>query len=383
MEQQIKTTFAILGGGIAGLSTAIALKKIGIDALVLEAAPEFKPVGAGITLAVNAMKAYDHLGIKEEITSAGRPFKILDLLTQEGKVISKTDTGLIEDHYTNIAIHRRNLHDRLLAQLDRDQIKNGKRTHSFVKKDDQYQIECKDGTTIEAKYVIIAEGIHSPIRQQLLPNAKQRYSGYTCWRGIADNSQLEWNQTSETWGKKGRFGIVPLKDDQLYWFAVVNGPEESEELKKTDRLQLFEWFGNYHYPIKAIIEATQEKNIFHNDIKDLQPITQFAFDNIVLVGDSAHATTPNMGQGACQAIEDAVILAECLKKHSIASEAFRAYENKRIKRTHFIVNQSWKIGKVGQWEHPVMIRLRNALFRLLPASFFHKQIREVYNFQVN
>jgi len=381
MEVQ-KTTFAIIGGGIAGLTAAIALRKMGIEATVFEAAPEFKPVGSGIMLAVNAMKAYEHLGLYQEILNAGEPFNGLVVLSQSGKVLSKTNTDKLENKLTNVAIHRAALHEVLLSKLDKSMVITGKRSADINITPEGNKVTFEDGTSVIADYVIAAEGIHSPIRGKLFPGSQKRYSGYTCWRGIADNTEARVDTPSETWGKNGRFGMVPLANNKVYWFAVKNAPEDSSEMKKYGLDNLLENYKNYHPLVNKVISATNNEHLILNDIHDLSPINQYAFYNIVLIGDAGHATTPNMGQGACQAIEDAVVLANCLKNNSSVEEAFRRFEEKRLKRTHFIVNQSWKLGKMAQWENPFAIGLRNFIFSSMPASVTNKQIKNIYDFKI-
>ncbi|XOV92542.1 MAG: FAD-dependent monooxygenase [Bacteroidota bacterium] len=379
-----KTTFLILGGGIAGLSAAIALQQKGIESLVAEAAPEFKPVGAGLVLAANAMKAYKLLGIDSEIFNAGNKLNQFDILDHQGKIISSTSIDTVGDGTPNVAIHRGSLHGVLLDQLNPGQILNGYRTREIKKMDFGYKIIFDNDQEIIADYVIAAEGIHSVTRNQFFPGSKVRYAGYTCWRGIAENVlELPLLRATETWGPAGRFGIVPVGDGKVYWFAVINGPADSSRFKAFDKKDLLEVFEAYHDPISSVIQFTDEKSIIHNDIYDLKPIKKFAHENVILIGDAAHATTPNMGQGACQAIEDAIILAECIKANSVISEAFQQFERQRIKRTHMIVNRSWTMGKIGQWENPIMVSLRNFLLRTTPASIAKKQLEAVYDFKLN
>ena len=382
MNKHQTSLFAIIGGGIAGLSTAIALKRIGIEVTVFEAAPEFQPVGAGIMLAANAMKAFAHLGIDDKISRAGRSFNSQAVLSQSGKTITRFQTDAITKDFTNVAIHRGDLHQVLLEQLDPSQVFTGKRSTGIKSTHKGYVVSFADGTSVLAKYVIVAEGIHSTIRQSLLPEAEKRYSGYTCWRGIADNSELNITEPTETWGCNGRFGLVPLNDHQLYWFAVKNAPESSEEMKK---YTLDDLLGNYKYYHRAIgqaLKATPEKNILLNDIHDLNPIDRYAFGNVVLIGDAAHATTPNLGQGACQSVEDAVVLADCLLHDSLVQDAFQSFERKRLQRTHFIVNQSWQMGRIGQWTNPAAMWIRNCIIRSLPDAIALNTVKKVYDFRI-
>jgi 2-polyprenyl-6-methoxyphenol hydroxylase-like FAD-dependent oxidoreductase len=138
---------------------------------------------------------------------------------------------------------------------------------------------------------------------------------------------------------------------------------------------LLKHFGQFHSPIPEIIRHTKDDQLIWNDIIDIKPLKQFAFGNIVLMGDAAHATTPNMGQGACMAIEDAAILANVLATSESVESAFFAFEQRRIKRTTSIVNRSWQLGRIAQWENPMLIGIRNSLLRLTPPSVAEKQAK--------
>ncbi|EMS33128.1 Salicylate hydroxylase [Mariniradius saccharolyticus AK6] len=376
----MKTDFLIVGGGIAGLTTAIALKKIGIHAILAEASPEIRAVGAGLALAANAMQALRQIGISEAVIPLGRELKAFTIYDQKGKPISKTNTDPANSRFgiSNFTIHRAALHSALLARLDAGQVLTGKRSKDIAEEGDAYRVDFEDGSSITAENVIVAEGIHSPIRKKLLPTSKIRYAGYTCWRGITDNPSLQIEETSETWGAKGRFGVTPLANGQVYWYACINSPHANSTLKDWGKKELMEVFKDFHTPIPQVLSATRPERIIWNDILDLEPIDRFAFGRIVLVGDAAHATTPNMGQGACMAIEDAAVLASCLSKNTDVAEAFSAFEKRRLKRTHNIVKTSWTLGKVAQWENSLLRAIRDKAFRMIPAKQRQKQIEALY-----
>lgn len=369
------TEFLILGGGIAGLATAIALQKIGKEVLVAEASESFRPVGAGIALAANAMKSLSKLGVAEAIVPRGNKLTDFSIYDNRGKVISKTHAD--NPDYGNFTIHRADLHTALLSFLDEKRLLTGRKSSHFAKETAGYTVFFENSSTISAKYLIVSEGIHSPIRRQLLPEVNPRYAGYTCWRGIADNSQLQLNETFESWGKKGRVGIVPLKNQQIYWFACMNTSQANSDKKYFRKEDILDHFRDFHYPIPEVLASTSSPLIW-NDILDIPPLPQFAFGEILLIGDAAHATTPNMGQGACMALEDAAILMACLKKRTSTSEVFLEFEKRRIARTRQIVNQSWTLGKIAQLENPLAIWIRNLAFRILPASVNQRQLEKLY-----
>ncbi|MBC6493002.1 FAD-dependent monooxygenase [Flavihumibacter stibioxidans] len=375
-----QTEFTIIGGGIAGLTTAIALQQTGIKAAVFEAAPVIRPVGAGLVLAANAMKAYQHLGIAEEIIRAGTRLKQFSIYNEHGRMISHTDSEKPSLKYgiNNFTIHRAELHRVLGSRLEPGQIRLGKRAIDIVPDADGYRVLFEDNREHYTKYLIVADGIHSPIRKKLLPQSRIRYSGYTCWRGIADNRRLQVRESSETWGLKGRFGIAPLAGDIIYWYACINAPQNNPAFRNYTVEDLHHLFKDFHEPVGEIILQTRKDQLIWDDICDLEPIGQFAFGNLVLIGDAAHATTPNLGQGACQAIEDAVMLAADLKSHSMVADAFRSFEQKRMKRTRRIVELSWQMGKIAQTENPMLAGIRNTLFRLMPAAVNERQLKMLY-----
>ncbi len=374
-------TIAIIGGGIAGLTTAIAFQKAGYAPVVFEAAETLKPVGAGLGLAANAIKALAKLGIKDKVVEKGRILSSFTIKDEKDKTITYTDSVKISRDYglDNFTIHRAALHEALLSEIPKAQLYTGKKCTDIIVQESNIQLLFKDGSSFNTDYLIAADGIHSPVRQKLVPASVPRFAGYTCWRAVIDNNTLKIDNSYEIWGSKGRFGAVPLADNKLYWFSTVNSTPNNARFKNFTLLNLKDWFKEYPVEIKAILSQTSEDALIWNDIIDLKPIPQYAFGNILLLGDAAHATTPNMGQGACQAIEDAAVLYDELLKGGELSSVFLRFEKRRLKRTHFITNQSARIGKIAQATHPLMIKVRNALFRSIPGNIKDKQFKKLYN----
>lgn len=378
---------AIIGGGIGGLCTAIALQRIGLHVKVYESASQIKPLGAGLVLAANAMKALFEIGVGQDVLHAGNILSSFEILSQQGRVITKTNSLKVSKQFgtDNVTIHRADLHAILLQQLTPQTLELGKVCTQVVQKQTRVEVGFKDGTSTSADCLIATDGIHSIIRQNLLPHSKPRYAGYTCWRAVISGypAHFETTRATETWGTKGRFGIVPLPKNRIYWFVCLNAPRADTRMTHFTVKDLFREFKEYHPPIPQILELTQDNQLIHNDISDLKPIKQFAFGRIVLAGDAAHATTPNMGQGACQAIEDAIVLANCFKNNTSVEQAFRAFENKRLERTTRIVNTSWHIGKMAQVENSFIAAARNTLLRLVPDTLNEKQLHFLYNVDFN
>jgi len=138
-------------------------------------------------------------------------------------------------------------------------------------------------------------------------------------------------------------------------------------------------FKDYHAPIPQLLALTTEKDLLWNDIEDIRPLQQLAFNRILLAGDAGHATTPNMGQGACQAIEDAAVLANCLNQNETIVQDFKTFEKIRLPRTTKIVNTSWTLGKLAQLTNPVLTTFRNFALKMTPQKINEKQMDYLFD----
>jgi 2-polyprenyl-6-methoxyphenol hydroxylase-like FAD-dependent oxidoreductase len=377
---------SIIGGGIAGLTTALALRQIGVRVSVYEASPEPKPLGAGIALAANAVKAFELLGIREHVLASGQPFESFAILDRRGRVITQTDHfATVEKYHVlgSFSIHRADLQRILLERLGGVPLHRGRACVGVAQTTEHVTLRFGDGSTETADYVIAADGIHSAIRRQLVPEWALRYAGYTCWRGVtgAVPGLVDSRRATETWAPEGRFGIVPLRDGRVYWFACLNAEQAPDriasdaryrEFTKTDLLDVF---GGLHVPVAELLRRTPDERILHHDILDFKPLKRLAFGRVLLLGDAAHAMTPNLGQDACQGIEDAVVLQHLACQYPDDwGRVFRRFERLRLPRTTTLVNRSYALGKIAQLRNPWLVALRNAAFRLTPASVTNRQI---------
>lgn len=373
---------AIIGAGIGGLTTAIALQQKGFDVKIFESASEIRPVGAGIVLAANAMKGLQILGLQDEIMAKGHIVDTFSIVDEKLNTLSEVYAKRFFERYGigNFTIARYDLHHILANKLKPETLFLGKQVIDFEQDEKSCSVTFIDGSTEICDAIIATDGINSKIRQKLLPTAQKRYAGYTCWRAITDVRDIDcdFKKAFECWGAKGRFGFVPISDTHIYWFLCVNTSEQNEDFKHLKAQDLQERFKQYAFPIPQVLGATKDENILLNDIVDLKPIKQFAFGKVLLAGDAAHATTPNMGQGACQAIEDAMILRKYISNGKPIESVFTDFETNRLPRTTEVVNRSWSIGKMAQLENPTLIKLRNLIVRYTPESLSEKQYKFLY-----
>ncbi|HZS05457.1 MAG TPA: FAD-dependent monooxygenase [Blastocatellia bacterium] len=376
MAGEIKRAI-IIGGGIGGLATAIALRRIGIEVAIYERAPAFGEVGAGLTLWANAIRALRELGLAEPVIARGARVQRGALLDRRGRALSSSATGELEKLFgePTIAIHRARLHEVMLAAIPEDCVRPGETCAGFEQDANGVTARFESGHTDRADLLIGADGIQSVIRHQMLPHVKLRYSGYTAWRAVVTtDDEVALGTTSESWGCGSRFGRLAVSGNEVYWFATGN-TEEGQKLRPAEtKGSLLERFRGWHYPVEELLKATPAEAILHNDIYDIEPMPQWSCGRVTLLGDAAHPTTPNLGQGACQAIESSVVLARSLKGADNPAEALRRYEAERMPRTAWITEQSRQIGRLGQLENKFACALRNLAVRLTPDSVTRKRL---------
>ncbi len=368
----------IIGAGIGGLTTAIALEQKGIKTRIFEQAERIKPVGAGIILANNAMQVYEKLGLRKVIEENGNPISSMNITKSNLNPLSKIDLTYFEQKHNtkNIAIHRGILQQILLNKLKSTEINLNHKLTSIVENTNGYYLEFENGEQIQSSTVLGADGLNSIVRQNIFPNNSIRNANQICWRGVTEYelpAKFK-NELNEAWGKSERFGFVQIAENKVYWYALKSFKNNKSKFSIND---LEQYFSEFNSVVKDIIKSTKKEQINTAEISDLKPTSIWYKDNVCLIGDAAHATTPNMGQGACQAIEDAFVLSECLDKYEI-TQAFSKYQKLRLPKAHQVVKASWVLGKMAHISNPILIGLRNQMLRLTPSSINRKQNEQIF-----
>jgi 2-polyprenyl-6-methoxyphenol hydroxylase-like FAD-dependent oxidoreductase len=292
--------YTIIGAGIGGLTTALAFEKKGIAYQLFEKAPVLNEVGAGIWLAPNALQVLESFGVLDEIQSKGNSIDRITIGKPNLEPLSDNVQDTIQEKfgYTTVAIHRATLQKILFDKIPKEKITLNKGFHSFSHlSSGKTAILFEDDSTIETDFLIGADGINSKVRKQLFPKSSTRYTGQTCWRGVADirlDSEYD-HRGYELWGNQIRFGISRVAKNKVYWFAVALAEQNSKEDSDLVKENLIKKFSEFHPLITTLISSTSLDKILKNDINDLKPLDKWYKDNICLIGDAGHATTPNMG----------------------------------------------------------------------------------------
>lgn len=364
---------AIVGAGIGGLCVGLGLLRSGRDIAIYEQSPTVGRVGAGLTLWANALKALGQLGLAERVIDKGIEIEQSFIRDWRGKTLAFSPTGQFAGRFAapTIGIHRADLHQILLEAVGQPQLHFGRRFVRFEQDEQGVTLHFEDGQSERADLLIGADGLQSRVRQGLFPAGQPRYAGYTAWRGLApvSDEQMKRGLAFESWGYGQRFGALRVSREGVYWFATQNVPAGQPLPLAQRQTYLQQQFSGWHAPISTLLAATPADAFLQNDIYDLPPLPRWFDKRVVLLGDAAHATTPNMGQGACQAIESAVFLAHCLAIGPTPGAAFAAYQKGRQSRTAWIASQSWRIGQMGQLQNRWLCAIRNLSLRLMPPAF--------------
>jgi 2-polyprenyl-6-methoxyphenol hydroxylase-like FAD-dependent oxidoreductase len=365
----------VVGGGIAGLSAAIALGRTGQEVVVLERAPRVDPLGAGITLFGNAMRALDRLGVGEAVAARGAPAMRSAILTCEGRELTHVPSDLLEG---TIALHRADLQAELAAAGG--EVRLGAQVTAVEQGDESVVAIAAEGGAERGDLLVGADGLSS-VARRAIAEAPIRYAGYTAWRGVSP-VPVEPGRLTESWGVGERFGLVDIGRGRTYWFATKNAPEGERDEPDGRKAEIVRRFSGWHEPIAAVAEAADESAILRNDVYYLEPLPGWSSGRVVLVGDAAHATTPGVGQGAAQAIEDAVVLADRLTRGDDLATALAEFEAIRRPRANAVLRMSRRVDKAAQLATPLAWRLRNALVRRLPERAQRRQLGPLVRYEL-
>lgn len=351
----------IIGAGIGGLVAAAGLQADGHEVTVFERRDEPGAIGAGLTLFGNAFSALDAIGLGGPVRAVSAD-ALGRLRSGQRRPSGRWLVAVPPGAGPAVrSMHRADLHRALLDRLRAGTVRTGAAAHV-----DPHgaPVVAAGGAAERFDLVVAADGVRSEARQAWGLDRGLRYAGYTAWRGVTDSRGHLADEAGETWGAGARFGIVPLPDARVYWFAVLGAPEGTDF--GDERAALRRTFGRWHAPIPALLDATPD--LLRHDIHDLAALpASFVSGRGLLLGDAAHAMTPDLGQGAGQAIEDAATVVLLLRRGGGLDDVLRRYDGVRRRRAKQLWRGSRLAGRVAQASAPAAVTVRDGLMRAVPA----------------
>ncbi|WP_454084756.1 FAD-dependent monooxygenase [Georgenia sp. Marseille-Q6866] len=368
-------TGVVVGGGIGGLAAAIALGQAGWDVTVLERSAEGGEIGAGLTIMANGQRALRELGLADAVRAAAAPQGGGGLRDPSGRWLARVDGAALERELgpSVVGIHREQLHRVLRDALPAGALVTGAEvldvtagppaTVSFVRGGERH--------TLTADVVVGADGIRSAVRRTLWPDHPgPAHTGVTAWRSVtADRWPLDL-VGPVTWGPGTEFGTVPLVDGRVYWFAAVAGAPVGHRF--ADEVgHLRRRFAGWHAPIPELLAAAEPGAVLRHDLQHLAvPLPSYVTGAAALLGDAAHAMTPNLGQGAAQALEDAVVLGRAVARYEgDVPAALRVYDRTRRPRSQAVARASRWSGRFGhELRSAPLVAVRDLMVRATPAT---------------
>ena len=381
---------AIVGAGIGGLCTAIGLQRAGAQVTVFEKAAEVRAGGSGLSVFANGLRALKSLGLEAQfaaITDKQAESFTAGQRRPDGRWIAQIPSDSVGELRI---VDRADLHRVLFDALGEATVRTSATVTSATVDATVTIVSTRSDTTPAQEsrerfdLVIGADGLNSRVREAVETGIRPRYSGYSCWRGITERPVDLAGAAGETVGRGLRFGIAPLRDGRVYWFAVANMPKNAsfpDELAAVRNL-----FSGWHTPIAELIAATPSARIKRTAISDLATdLSTYHRGRIVLLGDAAHAMTPNLGQGGGQALEDAAtltaLLSPMIETGSDSTDAaaqidrrLHLYDRLRRKRSQSIAAKSRLLGAVFQIQSPLLAGLRDAVFAAVPSQLTAAQV---------
>ena len=369
----------MVGGGIGGLAAALAVRRAGAEVEVLERTGVPAEVGAGLAVWPNGLRALAALGIDR---IAGQGVSRLQLRSWQGRLLTEMPVDAFRVRYgcEMTLVHRAELHSSLLAALGGEVVRHGSEVAGLEQDAGSVSAILTSGERLRADLLIGADGLRSLVRRILLSDGEPRYSGTTCWRGVASFEMGE-RSAQNWWGRGGEFGIFPLPGGHVYWFAVQNRPEREADGPEGRRSDVLRAFGSWPELLAAVVRATEERQILRNDLYDRPPSRSWGRGRVTLLGDAAHPMLPNAAQGACQALEDAAVLGAVVAAEP-SPQALTEYETHRLGRANGFVSQSRRTARLVQTANPVVAALRDFSLKHLPRSVLLRQLDASMQFEL-
>ncbi len=372
-QQSTNRKAIVIGGGIGGLAAAISLRDIGLEVQVYERASELKEIGAGLTIWHNGIKACELLGLREAVLQTGVSYKRAQMRTKDGDILRVLDPSEFDfgtDLPPVVVLHRADLQRILLDAVGDGIVHLDQECVGIDESGDVVAARFANGNEVPGDLLIGADGIYSVVRASLHSREQPRYAGIGIWRGLVqfDHPLFAAGTTFNSLGLGKRFFAIPMGDNIVYWGGTIRTEEKVLEPANHRKNLAMEVYEGWHEPIPELVAGTDPEAILWDGIYDRPPLDIWGRNSITLLGDAAHVAAPFIGQGACQALEDAVWLARYLDSPRDTPSALRAFESHRQKRTSMITQSSRQFGRMQHLSNPVAASLRKVLLRYMPTA---------------
>lgn len=349
----------IIGAGIGGLSAGIALRQAGFEVEIHDQVKEMRPVGAAISLWSNGVKCLNRLGLGRQIAALGGHMDHMAYLDGlGGSVLTEFALKPLIDAVGQrpYPVARADLQRMLLEQFGPERVRLGSRLTSLVDDGEGVTASFESGPDVRADLLIGADGTHSLVRRHVLGRTvERRYAGYVNWNGLVPMApELAPSDRWTTWvGEHKRVSLMPVSQGRFYFFFDVPLPYGTRCDRERQREELASHFGHWAPPVRQLIERLDPMTTNRVEIHDIEPFDTYARGRVALLGDAAHSTTPDLGQGGCQALEDAIVLATALQCHTVSvDDALQRYERRRANRAGDLVLKARKRCDVTHGKDP-------------------------------
>lgn len=366
---------AIIGAGIGGLTAAALLQEQEHEIEVFEQHGSVQELGAGIGIGGNVLSKLTGHDLAKGIKNEGQIIHAMQVLDNKGKTLS---TATLKENTINLTLRRQTLLDVIKSYVEPTAIHTDHQVTRIDNDNDKVIVQFENKEQKAFDLCIGADGLHSKVRASVKAESKPIYQGYTVFRGLVQDVHLkDPHVAKEYWTKQGRVGVVPLINNEAYWFISVNAKENDEKFKAYAKPHLQARFNHLPEEVRKVLDKQEETGILLHDIYDLKPLKTFVYGRTLLLGDAAHATTPNLGQGAGQAMEDAIVLANCLKTYDF-DNALSRYDSLRVAHTKKVIKKSRAIGKIAQSSNTIVIKVRDLISKVIPNKLISNQSKFIY-----
>jgi 2-polyprenyl-6-methoxyphenol hydroxylase-like FAD-dependent oxidoreductase len=382
----------IIGAGPGGLTAAIALRRVGIEPVVFERAPELRSVGAGIGVGSNALRALMKLGIGDRIMNAGTEVRVQEISDLDARPLLRFPIGEVSDAYgtPTISMMRADLQLTLVDALPDGVVQTGSECVEVRQDDEGVTAILADGRAERGALLVGADGGRSLVRGHVFGAADTapRYSGFTSWRAVVESDLLPQDIARTFLGAGTQFVMFPVGAGRVYWGLMKSAPEGGVDPPEGPRPQLLRDLAAFPGVARELVSATDEAAFLRSDVFDRDPDSTWIRDRVVLLGDAAHMTTPFVGQGAGISMEDSVVLAkelsltDGLRDQTMIGHAFGMYEKSRMRRCSQVVLTSRRRGNMFAISNSAVVAARNAIFRRLPERIWYRQLEHSNSYDV-